>query len=184
MTLHPRLYLDVDGVLSADLNYVPWKREGSARGEFKSSYNELGVRLFGGEHYTARWNEEMIENLNLILDEFLVDLVMLTTWRQDAVDSIIPLMGIEAYRVRVLHPVDSLTIYPSIDWKIEALRADQEASPGVFMWVDDELNDLPKDEWIGIEEAYNPRPLLISPSMNYGITPAHIKLMWNYLERL
>jgi hypothetical protein len=144
-----RLYLDVDGVLNAWYADHMW-------GALKE-----GV----GGVYTIKWAPAMVEELNK-LD---VDLVWLTTWRDEAPETIAPLLGVKLPS-RVLHPLSGVTTFPSMWWKFEAVRHDQEQNPGRFLWFDDEL------EIHHVIYAQKTNGLALPVDHNLGITPGQIEL--------
>lgn len=152
-----RLYLDVDGVLNAEMP-LDW---GTPQDGHAKPYDTT---------YLLRWAPAMIEELNK-LD---VDLVWTTTWRSHAELIIAPLMGI-TLPSRVLHPLSGVTTFPSINWKMQALIADQRESPSPFLWVDDEIGmrDIFVGEGLG--------GLAISSNPVTGITVANVADMQKYI---
>lgn len=116
-----RLYVDMDGVLNI---------QGSTWGDTLMSAN---VSPSGGT-FRINWSPTLMEHLNSLTD---IELVLLTTWCDEARTLLMPLFGI-THPVRVLTPLSGYVTFPSIQWKTTALAADQAASPSPFIWLDDE----------------------------------------------
>jgi len=144
-----RLYLDVDGVINAQMPY---------------GWGKLAKGKAAG--WRIRWAPRMIDAL-AAMD---VELVWTTTWRDEAVTELAPLIGWGGHG-RVLHPLDGDLIWPSIDWKFDAVRADQIGNPSPYIWLDDEL------------EAQHKRHggLVVTVPSVTGISPRLIDLMNTYI---
>jgi hypothetical protein len=177
-----RLYEDIDGCLNAGYNARAWRRDGDAdqagyqRAWVHPEYDDYGQRKGTSMiKYRMEWNERLIAALN----ELPVEFVWTTTWRQDAL-AVGKAMQLLHDPQRVLHPVDGFTSFPSIDWKMEAIRKDQEANPSPFIFVDDEVWTLPVTVIDFMEQDLG--GLLIAPDPNIGITPKHISMMRNYID--
>lgn len=159
--MRPQLYLDVDGVVNAQ--YTPKAWGGRQKGHATTE----------GYTYPISWAPGMIDALRS-LD---LDLVWTTTWRDDAVASIAPLVG-WGTDGRVLHPnlnPKALTTFPSIEWKALAVAADQRENPTPFIWCDDEI-------WAyEINLARELGGLAIPVDHNTGITPQNVDMMQDYL---
>lgn len=168
MTNKTRLYLDVDGVLNADLSKSPqhW------------GYGLEGTATADGYDYKIRWAPELIERLYALED---VEIVWTTTWREDATKSLADLLGF-GHSFRVLHPDrDPGADYqwPSIKWKIAAIEAEQREDPSPFIHVDDEIIGVPAWEgWVLIHGG-----LAISPHPLYGITRKHMDSIEEYVAK-
>ena len=165
-----RLYLDIDGVLNASQPHIKWGGE-RAEGLAVSSYDFDGEPhiLSTEPQFVMRWSPGLIDALNG-LD---IEIVWLTTWRMDAAFSVGPLMGLKS-AVRVLHPLNGRTTFPSINWKYEAVREDQAKSPSPFIWADDELYDLPGEV---LSSVRTENSVLVAPNPLFGITPEHVEQM-------
>ena len=144
-----RLYLDVDGVINAQM---------------PMDWGKLCNGHAGG--YSIRWAPRMVAELA----DLNVELVWTTTWRDEAVTELAPLIGWGEHG-RVLHPAGGELIWPSIDWKFEAVLADQAASPSSFIWLDDEL------------EAEHKRHggLVLTVPAALGITPRIMDMMRDWI---
>lgn len=177
-----RLYLDVDGVLNAYYAHKKWNEEAGETGRAFSKYDFCGFRTVDDNaeapSFDMHWSKGLIRALNG-LD---VELVWLTTWRQDAFDSVGPLMGLE-HVGRVLHPLSRVTTFPSITWKLDSLLADLEDNPSPFIWADDEIFDLRGQALYALKTLEEDIPhILVSPDSNFGITPADIERMQNFVR--
>lgn len=179
-----RLYLDVDGVLNALAPHKKWGEDifkngrAEARHDFFGNAVALEEDSWGGlrDHpsFPMRWSEGLIDALN----ELDVELVWLTTWRQDAPGSVAPLMGIK-HEGRVLHPLSGETTFPSIGWKFDALMKDlEENTVDAFIWADDEIYDLPGVAHYALAALNEDIPhVLVAPDSTFGITPEDVSKM-------
>lgn len=177
-----RLYQDIDGCLNVYASGQPWaesKDEDGLRGELSgtafSFFDHSGDRTTGlVTKFAMKWNSRLIDALN----ELDVELVWTTTWRADA-PGVGKLVGL-SHRNRVLHPKNGKTTFPSIHWKYEALVAEQQESPSPFIWVDDEIIDLPR---AAIETIHQLGGLYICPDPMFGMTPLHLERMREYIAQ-
>lgn len=169
-----RLYLDVDGVINANFNANAWSQDGRRVGQALVTFDDEGKLLPPHEQrkYQIMWSADMIARLSRLIEHGL-EVIWLTTWRSDADWSIAPLVGLPG-GLRVLHPLDGLTTFPSIHWKYDAIQKDTEGYHENIFWADDEIQYL-----VGYKGLdYRPRqlggimPLWIDP--NLGITPSHL----------
>jgi hypothetical protein len=160
-----RLYLDLDGVINAQM--PPWP----------DTMN--GIATAEGHGYKIRWAPALIEEINA-LD---VDLWYATTWRHHAVESFGPLVGLRE-ATGIIHPeLDprAQTTFPSIHWKIPAIIQHQKESPSPFIHIDDEVGDVPG--WR--ENAFDLYGgIALSPPSHLGITQKQIAVVKQYLESL
>jgi hypothetical protein len=180
-----RLYEDIDGCLNAEYNARAWRTpedEGAHQVGYKRTwvspeYDDYGVRKGTNMiKYRMEWNERLVTALN----ELPVEFVWTTTWREDA-RTVGKAMGLMHNPQRVLHPLNGFTTFPSIDWKYEAIRVEQAENPCPFIWVDDEIWNLPIPALEFMEKELG--GLLIAPDPNLGLTPKHISMMKAYLSR-
>jgi len=179
-----RLYEDIDGCLNAEYNARAWRTAedvgsvgaGYQRAWVHPEYDDFGVRKGTGMiKYRMEWNDRLIGALN----ELPVELVWATTWRADAL-KVGTAMKLIHTPQRILHPVNGRTTFPSIDWKYESIRLEQDTSPSPFIWVDDEIDSIPYIARERMEKGYG--GLLISPEPNLGLTPIHIDQMREYID--
>lgn len=179
-----RLYEDIDGCLNAEYNARAWRTAedvgsvgaGYQRTWVHPEFDDFGVRKGTSMiKYRMEWNERLIAALN----ELPVEFVWTTTWRADAL-KVGTAMKLLHEPQRILHPLNGQTTFPSLDWKYEAIRDEQEREPSPFIWVDDEIWNLPIPALDFMEQ--NLGGLLIAPDPNLGLTPKHISMMRNYIE--
>jgi len=177
-----RLYEDIDGCLNAGFNARAWRKDddqvhaGYQRTWVAPEYDDHGNHLGSGiVKYRMEWNDRLVAALN----ELPVEFVWTTTWREDA-RLVGTAMGLIHHPQRVLHPMSGLTTFPSLDWKYEAIRLEQDSDPSPFIWVDDEIFDLPPLAFDFMQNTLG--GLLISPEPNLGLTPLHIEMMKSYIE--
>lgn len=178
-----RLYEDIDGCLNASWNARAWRSDedeenvGYQRDWVFPEYDDYGFRKGpSGIKYRMEWNERLIEALNGLDVEF----VWATTWRGDAL-KVGTAMKLIHQPQRVLHPRSGETTFPSIEWKFDAIVAEQEQSPSPFIAVDDEWNDGTGSN--RTQTLVKLGGLVISPSFNFGIEPRHILQMREYVEK-
>lgn len=167
-----RLYLDVDGCINL-FGASPWPSGEIHSGiatlvhdGFGQVIDEDGWARGSNPSYAINWAPEMIAELNA-LD---VDLVWLTTWCHNATDLIAPMVGL-TLESRVLEPITGRVSFPSIFWKVVALAADLKDFDGKHIWIEDE--PTPED--------YQYEGLRIKPDPNFGVSPAGIAVIKNYL---
>lgn len=181
-----RVYQDIDCVLNASYNATAWRKPedtddaGYRKGFAHLTHDDDGYPLyqsgwgeFSGHKYKMEWNERLITALN----ELSYEVVWLTTWRNDA-PAVGRLMRLKPKRSRVLHPRSGTTTFPSIEWKYDALVAEQQENPAPFIWAEDELAYLTQQEKEVIHQLGG---LMVSPDPNIGITPDHIEQMKAYI---
>lgn len=180
-----RLYQDIDGCLNAMFNRMKWRLEdevedetlfGECDGVAEALYGRNGLLNPDGkvDRFRMRWNSRLIEGLNA-LD---VEWVWTTTWRDDA-PGVGKLMGLTHENVRVLHPRSGISDFPSIGWKYEEVLREQQSDPTPFIWVDDELADLPL---AARERIFSLGGLMIAPDPNFGMTPRQVEMMREYIS--
>lgn len=174
-----RLFLDIDGVLNANL----------AGGPHPTMRHNRRKGIAGG--YRMDWNAYIIDELNA-LD---VKPVWATTWRDQANSLISPLMGIGNGEWDVLHPYGDWKqptwphgITASIEWKIPEVQRQVLIEPGPFIHVDDEFHTLAQYTEDGLliqghhAWANEVGGLIIGPHPQFGITPEHIDQMKQYIR--
>ena len=181
-----RVYQDIDCVLNASHNARAWRTEndtvdaGYRHGWARMTHDDDGYSLsqtgwtdFVGPKYKMEWNERAIAALNSLTYE----LVWCTTWRADALE-VGRLMGLTPKRERVLHPRSGTTTFPSLEWKYDAVLAEQQENPAPFVWLEDELAGLPRQ---AREVIHQLGGLMIAPNPDIGLTPEHIKEIKAYI---
>lgn len=155
-----RLYLDIDGVINANMP-LGWGK------------TEEGFAFAQGQKYRIRWAPALIAALS----ELPVELVWTTTWRDDARLSFAELIGWGEHG-RVLHPdlnPKAETTWPTIEWKMASVEMDQFASRSSYVHIDDEF--VGQD--LRIEDA-----LVLGPNFQLGIQPKHIDQIHAFLDSL
>lgn len=166
-----RIYLDVDGVLNADLSGSKdhWQK------------GAVGMASAEGYKYKITWAPELIRRLRALEG---VEIVWCTTWRDDATRELAELLDF-GHDFRVIHPTEDPTAptprIGSINWKVPAIKRDLEENPvDGFIHIDDEI--------IGVWEWGNLVPLLgglaLSPHPLYGITPKMMAAIETYVKKV
>lgn len=156
-----RLYLDFDGVINAPEAHRVWPGTLMGYGfEFADSLL-TGAKNVKLEH---TWAHDLVAQL-AALD---VEVVWLTTWTSRASSSLGQKLGLGA-GARYLVPLNGAPVtHPSVDWKMEALFADQEASPSFFIWAED---DITESHMRRTKAQFGDRSFLVSPNPSTGLEP-------------
>lgn len=167
------IYLDVDGVLNAVTHKSP-------------SLTKLGWGRWDSwqtapvNGWPILWAPDLIAALNELADREDVTIKWLTTWTDDAAKVLSPAIGINGQDWPVLHG-DLHGWRGRTWWKLEAIRADVEAtSPDKFIWIDDDLSmEREAIEWLDGQAA----GLGISPFMSEGLTADNLTQITNYINQ-
>jgi hypothetical protein len=163
VTKRTRLYLDVDGVINARYADRAWDgiiHKGNATAE--------------GYSYRILWSPTMLTALS----ELDLEIVWATTWRNDAPASLARILNF-GKDFRVLHPdldPSARSTFPSIEWKLRSIVADQERDPSPFVWLDDEIDHTES------RVASAAGGLALGVDSNFGVGPAHIAVISSYIE--
>lgn len=178
-----RQYQDIDGCWNALFNERVWRMEdevedeslfGKCDGVAEALYGRNGLLdPQGVARFRMVWNSRLIDALNA-MD---VELVMTSTWRQDSL-AVIELMGVTHENPRILHPKSGFSEFPSIYWKYEAIIAEQQRDPSPFIWIDDEIVDLPAP---AKQRILSLGGLMICPDAQFGMTPKQVAMMNEYI---
>lgn len=176
----PVLYLDVDGVLTFTTSRTQYLKHAGFGRLRRGSLLDPGLPvydLFGSRSNILQlnWSAELLYRLA----ELPVELVILSTWRQDFVS------------FKRATQWDQLENYRVLDWedgpngsehsgKVPALVADQLANPRPFIWVDDEAHAFYSD---ADRDALSAVPsLLLAPDEKFGLTRTDYDAMVSFLE--
>jgi len=126
------------------------------------------------------WAPELISALNEIAAREDVTIKWLTTWEDDAAKILSPAIGINGQGWEVLHGDQHAWGGKRGWWKLEAIRADVEAtSPDKFVRIDDDLSmESEALEWIN-NRAWG---LAVSPFMREGLTREAVALISEFAE--
>lgn len=152
-----KLYLNIDGVINVD-EVHGWE------------YHKHGVVMRHTNYPDViHWSPSMIGALR----EFDFNITWLTTWTEAGAQEVGTLIGYGSYAPRLFAPafVGGSSIY----WKFAAIEDDYPVGEK-FVWIDDQL--LPEH----IEWASDAGGLAICPDYRYGISPANIDKIRNYLN--
>ena len=134
MNIQSRLYLDIDGVLCS--SSAPDPAWGTVEG------TSVRVDYGGGmcATYNVIWAPALVDALELLQEQFELELVWLTTWNEmDAARTLLVprLGGLADGRMSPLTP-GPLKPGEVCGWrKAERLLQDQAANPSPFIWADD-----------------------------------------------
>lgn len=162
------IYLDVDGVLNAVSKRTP------------------SVKISGWDDWTikrvGRWpihhSPAMIAELNALAAREDVTLKWLTTWEDAAANELSPAIGINGQEWEVLHG-DQHAWHGPDWWKLQAIRADVEASAGNFIWIDDDISA----ERHAIEWAHGRDDVMIlSPASSQALTREDLNFAKSFIS--
>ncbi|MEV4991253.1 HAD domain-containing protein [Pseudarthrobacter sp. LMD1-1-1.1] len=153
------IYLDVDGVINAVTKHVPTT----------TGWGEYARRKVNS--FPIMYAPALVDALNELANRDDVTIKWLTTWERDAAEDLSPALGINGKEWPVLTG-DQDAWHGEGWWKLEAIRADVEATaPDKFFWIDDDLAaELPALEWL----ATRPEGTGITPKMREGLTTEHV----------
>jgi hypothetical protein len=178
MNIRPRLYLDVDGVLCP--SSAPDPAWGTVEG--------TSVRIdYGGgmcATYNVIWAPALVDALELLREQFELELVWLTTWNElDAARTLLVprLGGLAGGRMLPLTPGPLKPEEVRGWWKAERLLQDQAANPGPFIWADDD--EVPAHGTTVHNATSTTSSLLIAPSTAVGLTVDEVTNMTVWLEQ-
>lgn len=128
------IYLDVDGVLNS-LSKNPPKSMTNWTGEWCKER----VTISDGSTYPILWATELIDSLNTLAAREDVTFKWLTTWQDDAVNYLAPVLGLGSDWT-VLH---GNNVYHSLSedwWKLKAISHDiEDTQPEKVVWIDDDI---------------------------------------------
>ncbi|KQO98116.1 HAD domain-containing protein [Leifsonia sp. Leaf264] len=174
--MRPRLYLDFDGCINAPLAFALW--------------DEKAVAYAGTTQavFKIQWAPDMVRALDKIITEFDVELVWVTTWCED--DSILTGVVPNLNANEDLPGISSGRVMPYVDggwdgagwWKRDGIIADQVASPAPFIWVDD-FEVAPHGPFV-LQAVGTTPSLLVEPQFDFGLKPAHLTQIREFLEGL
>lgn len=152
-----KLYLDVDGVINAQM--PPWSTVETER--------VIGYRI--------RWAPVMLTRL----DKLGLDLVWLTTWGSHAPYDLAPVIQFgEGAPAPVAVPQS--WGWTTLEWKLPGLQALEPEDH--FVWIDDHLVDDQYGDFATQARAAFPNALIIAPKAHLGITQKHLDSIVEYME--
>jgi len=165
-----RLYLDVDGVINA-------MTERRAQ-----DFSAVDVTVFGNGMrmtYPILYNQNILNGLQQLRNEFNMELVWLTTWLEDdAILTLVAKLG-TIYDGRLLPIPQRRLSGRSAAWKVNALLADLNNDPVPYIWVDD-VDIHFYGEKAKSESAE--RALHISPQPNRGLEMSDLDAMRAFMS--
>jgi hypothetical protein len=177
MSTHPRprLYLDVDGTLQAEI--PPW--------------DEVKTAIVVDDHgagyqtpYQITWSPTLVSGLEALREDFDGELVWLTTWlgSKTMLDQLTAAVGGLASGRRLIMPPRKISGFISADWKRNALLTDLRRDPATYVWADDvEVvihGPFVKAAFPTVESLH------VAPSAEHGLTAEHLVEIRTFLETL
>lgn len=172
MTTH--ILLDIDGVVNAIYPSQAQKELTDLSGEWKEGY--IG-------QYKFHWNQEVIDYLNDLFKQH--NLVILSTWRQLAIDKVFPELGLHIPDNHIVldkdtDPTSFQDPNPFLWWKATFAKEFIESYPNdSFIWIDDDLKAVGHYSWT---DDYN--ILFVSPDTSTGISLKDMQTINAYLTDL
>jgi hypothetical protein len=171
VTEQVRLYLDIDGVVNAD---APLWGD-SATVTVKENHGAGYISL-----HQVTFSPEMVQTLDSLRGEFDFELVILSTWLEDALIS--KLVG-------KIHALDGGRWLPiprragraqelPYRWKLDALRTDMRDDNSPFIWIDDDEVGLHSAE---VRASIAAPALLIAPNPVHGLNRTHLAEIREFL---
>ncbi len=166
-------FLDVDGVL----NVIGPRPAGP---EDWPHYERGPVSSGDGLAFPFVWAPDLIDCMNLLAAGGHVSVRWLTTWEYDAPTCVAPVLGL-----RVGHWIAETDDMPYILtwWKLRAIRNHMFDDPGPFIWTEDEIKHHHEARQ-HVDMMPRDQALVIQPSPKKGLTPEHISLIVDFIERL
>ena len=178
MTVHPRLYLDVDGCI------FPFSAPDPSWGPSESASIEVS---YGAGHlvtYDVIWAPALINALDQLRAEFDLELVWVTTWNDaDAARTLIPSRLNGLFEGRALFRDVPRRIFSHADgnWKALQILEDQAASPAPFIWVDDAEVEL--RGWKVLAATRGTASLMIPPHPMVGLRTDDVHAIRKWLQQ-
>ena len=164
------IYLDVDGVLNAVSKRTP------------------SLKITGWENWKTKpvngwpilYSPDMVALINDLAAREEVTFKWLTTWEDDAAKVLSPAIGINGQEWEVLHGDQHAWGGERGWWKLDAIRADVEATDAERVaWIDDDIKAEPAAiEWINSRDDV----LGISPRTSHGIDREDLERIERYTE--
>jgi hypothetical protein len=177
MTVSPRtarVYLDVDGTISAAAFEPPRARTG-----WTGEWSTVTV-----DRQRVQFSHELVAALNdLTASVPEMTAVWSSNWEQSAADLLSPVVGLNGSSWPVLTGAGEDGI--SSWWKLDAIRDDIAAHrPAKMVWLDDGFNYEPSARaWAaGLKNSHpDMQVLVISPDPLHGLTRAHVARVREFL---
>ncbi|QNE48679.1 hypothetical protein F1C58_16610 (plasmid) [Glaciihabitans sp. INWT7] len=159
-----RLFLDVDGVLSAPA--LMW---GDTR------RLTVTVKLGGGlaVQYLVWHSPSMLAAIDSLREEFDVELVWLTTWLEDgAIGNLVGRVGaLSGGRWLNIRRRSGRAGELPLEWKRDQILEDLTVTPGPFIWVDDDQVPM---FGAAVAASVDVPSLMIAPNPELGLTRAQV----------
>jgi hypothetical protein len=171
----PRLYLDVDGVLNAEVPLFDDVQTVAVTEDHGAGYRT---------EYQITWSPTVVRSLEAMRQDFDLELVWLTTWLESKtlIDQLTAAVGGLAGGRRLVMPPRKLGGFISASWKRDALLADLKRDPATYVWADDvEVvihGPFVKAGFPAVESLH------VAPSDEHGLTAEHLVEIRTFLEGL
>jgi hypothetical protein len=162
------IYLDVDGVLNAVSKRTPSVKI--------TGWDDWKIQRVG--RWPIHYSPTMIAELNSLAEQDDVTVKWLTTWAADAAEVLSPAIGINGQEWEVLDGDQHAWRGPDW-WKLQAIRADVEASSGNFIWIDDDISaESHAIDWARSRDDV----LILSPSSSQALTREDLNFAKSFIS--
>lgn len=182
--MKPVLFLDIDGVI----NVIPRNRGNINKLPHLRVWDEWKtVEILT---YPITYSPQLIAHLNRISKK--VEIVWLTTWREQAIKDFAPVVGLDAFRH--IDPRGSeypwgsqLSFAGPTDlrwWKLNGVLDELNSVGRPFIWIDDDLRSPTKKYVRKLAEEQDVPNLMFMPYDTMGIERDHIERIDEFLSGL
>jgi hypothetical protein len=182
LNTRPLWLLDIDGVINAfehprmqrwSIPGLPVDKEENDRlADTFTDVEQFRVPTSDGSIFTFVTSMTLVREIIRLHRSGLVEIAWLTTWQHDAVDEVSPIFGFPVFPV-------AATEDGGWEWKTEAaMEALRLRRP--IIWTDDDAITLEAETLFSESDVPH---LLIAPSPEAGLTPAHMKMIEDFLRR-
>ena len=152
------VYIDVDGVINS----------------FRKSFEGTGWtgqwKLETIIGYKIHWYTELVDSINELSKREDVEFKWLTTWQDQAVTELCPVLGIEGQYWDVLRAEDQDDLFDLSNgwWKLRAIIKDYVTySPDKVVWIDDDIKyEANACDWVFNMDNVH----AVSPFTDWGMT--------------
>ena len=163
------IYIDMDGVLNA-ISTKPPKQNTQWYGD----WNTATVK-----GYPILWSTELIAELNTLSERGDVQFIVLSTWREEALTVLAPVLGLNTHGWDFIHVPDTSMFVYSAWWKLEEIQTHlEESKPEKAVWIDDDiLYYQPAMDW-----GYSVSNLkIVCPHTPHGLSKPHLSGIIKFL---
>ena len=169
----PVWFLDIDGVI----NSYP-----APKAHMIKKYGEYKLAIYG--EYMLWYSPRVIDFINAVNASGLVEVVWLTTWKDEAPREFAPRVGLDHFPT-ITDDSGADHSWGTDWWKWRRVRdflGDNEGNRRV-VWTDDDLSRRIKEAFWYRYDPEKTNSLLLTPMSNPGLTPDHLDSILEFLKR-